>query len=122
MHYAWRVAREGLAPTAVPVMEGVDIEWAHVDGNGVSNNSAAVQAARDMVAGYRIVHPPSLTSRHTERRAIDMTISGAIGKSIRNASGQESIANPSADLHRIGRGYGVVKLLSDPPHWSDDGH
>lgn len=122
MHYAWRIARERLAPSAVPVMEGVDIDWAHVDANGVSDAAAALQAARDMVAGYNIVYRPSLTSRHTERRAIDMTISGAIGRSIRNASGRESTINSSADLHEIGRSYGVVKLLSDPPHWSDDGH
>jgi len=31
----------------------------------------------------------------------------------RNGSNPELIA--------IGRGYGVIKLPSDPPHWSDDG-
>ncbi len=25
------------------------------------------------------------------------------------------------DLLGIGAGYGVIKLVSDPPHWSDDG-
>jgi hypothetical protein len=25
-------------------------------------------------------------------------------------------------LHKIGASYGVIKLLSDPPHWSSDGH
>jgi hypothetical protein len=26
------------------------------------------------------------------------------------------------DLHRVGRSYGAIKLVSDPPHWSDNGH
>lgn len=25
-------------------------------------------------------------------------------------------------LHGVGAGYGVLKLVADPPHWSDDGH
>jgi len=25
-------------------------------------------------------------------------------------------------LHKVGRSHGVVKLPSDPPHWSSDGH
>ncbi|MDB5964086.1 MAG: hypothetical protein JWQ72_586 [Polaromonas sp.] len=25
-------------------------------------------------------------------------------------------------LHGVGASYGVFKLVSDPPHWSDNGH
>jgi len=25
-------------------------------------------------------------------------------------------------LQEVGAGYGVIKLKSDPPHWSSDGH
>jgi hypothetical protein len=28
----------------------------------------------------------------------------------------------NSDLHGIGATYGVNKLATDPPHWSDDGH
>ncbi|MFE0500324.1 hypothetical protein ACFW0P_06010 [Lysobacter soli] len=122
MHYAWRIAREGLDPASVPSMEGVDIDWAHANSRGVTDVTAARQAARDMVDGYRIVFRPSLTSRHTEGRAIDMNIAGAIGRTIVDATGRERTVGSSADLHEIGRSYGVIKLATDPPHWSDDGH
>ena len=26
------------------------------------------------------------------------------------------------DLAAVGKTFGVIKLVSDPPHWSDDGH
>jgi hypothetical protein len=28
----------------------------------------------------------------------------------------------NADLHAVGKTYGVIKLLADHPHWSDNGH
>ena len=30
--------------------------------------------------------------------------------------------NTNTALHKVGASYKVVKLLSDPPHWSDNGH
>ena len=44
--------REGLAPTPVPAMAGVDIDWAHLDSEGKSHDQAAVVCARAMVARY----------------------------------------------------------------------
>jgi len=122
MHYSWCIAREGLAPTSVPAMAGVDIDWAHLDSEGKSNHQAAVSGAHAMVAGYAMAHSAALTSRHTERRAIAMTISGAVGTDVRNANGAACRISSSSDLHAVGQSYGVVKLASDPPHWSDDGH
>jgi hypothetical protein len=122
MHYAWCIAREGLSPTGIPTMAGVDIDWAHLDADGKSDNAAALQGAKDMVAGYAIAYEPSLTSRHTERRAIDMNISGVTGTSINDASGTAVDIGSTSALHTVGASYGVHKLISDPPHWSDDGH
>ena len=65
MHYAWRIANEGLDPADVPAKDGVNIDWTHQ-----GDNSAAVSAASNMVMQYRLVYRPSLTSRHIERRAI----------------------------------------------------
>ena len=31
-----------------------------------------------------------------------------------------ALANPA--LIEAGKSFGVIKLVSDPPHWSDDGH
>jgi hypothetical protein len=28
----------------------------------------------------------------------------------------------NASLQQVGQSYGVIKLVSDPPHWSTDGH
>jgi hypothetical protein len=84
---------------------------------------AAIRAAaRKMASGYDIVYPPELTTRHTERSAIDMTISGVKNKKIKNASDIDVLIKKDSDLHAVGATYGVNKLVSDPPHWSDNGH
>jgi hypothetical protein len=36
------------------------------------------------------------------------------------ASGPRNGSNP--DLIAVGATFGVIKLVTDPPHWSDDGH
>lgn len=117
MHYSWRIAREGLNPSEVPDKEGVNIDWTHK-----GNHTAAVTAARDMVSGYHTVYKPVLTSRHTQKRAIDMTITDIMGKVLKNADGTEVLVRSQSQLHSVGATYGVYKLASDPPHWSDDGH
>lgn len=111
MHYSWEIAREGMNPSTVPAKEGVNIDWTHK-----GNHTAAVSAAQDMVNGYHIVYGPVLASRHTQRRAIDMTITGIINKSLRNASGVAVLVQSQSVLHDIGASFGVHKLLSDPPH------
>ena len=116
MHYAWKIAREGMSPSVVPEKTGVNIDWTH---NG--NNNAAIAAARNMVAAYSIVYSPALTSRHTQRRAIDMNITNIISKTVRSADGVNVLISSMSSLHRVGLTYGVHKLISDPPHWSDDG-
>ena len=81
-----------------------------------------------MVAGYGIVFRPALNSRHTEGRAIDMSIAWlgdlvidrADGESITVTSAPRTGANSS--LQMVAASYGVIKLVSDPPHWSVDGH
>ena len=50
-----------------------------------------------------------------------MTISNVKNKKIKNASGTEVLIQRDSDLHAVGASYGVKKLLSDLPHWSDDG-
>ena len=115
MHYTVAIANGSIAAERVPAMAGVDIEWDH----GSTEKSRA--AAREMASAYEIVYPPALLSRHAERSAIDMTISGVRNKKIKNASGMEVLIKKDSDLHAAGATYGVNKLLSDPPHWSDNG-
>lgn len=122
MHYAWAIAKNGTSPIGIEKKAGVNIDWAHLDANGKSDKKAAVAAADAMVRGYGMAHIAVLVSRHTQKRAIDMTISGIIGKSVNDASGKAFTIHSLKDLNPVGKTYGVIKLVSDAPHWSDDGH
>jgi peptidoglycan hydrolase-like protein with peptidoglycan-binding domain len=124
MHYAFRIisSRNNINPTDVPPMPGVDINWVHY------THAASVQAAREMVSTYNIAFRPALTSRHTQGLAIDWKITWSETLNIKNASGTTvSIGAPrtsyeNSTLWQVGRSYGVIKLSSDKPHWSSDGH
>jgi type VI secretion system secreted protein VgrG len=56
------------------------------------------------------------------QRAIDMTISGFKGKTVLDANGKSVEIDGKNALHALGRTFGVIKLITDAPHWSDDGH
>lgn len=122
MRYAWEIAAGTIAPSAVPPMGGVAISWVH------PSAAASLSAAKQMVNAYGLAFRPSLKSRHMEGRAIDMTISWTGRVQVIDGTGSEvtldaargQSSNPT--LHALGRSFGVIKLLSDPPHWSDDGH
>ncbi|MBS0198027.1 MAG: Ig-like domain-containing protein [Planctomycetes bacterium] len=129
MHYSYRVARDGLNPASVPRRNGVNICWLHTTANGGADLATSVQAAEAMVVGYNIAFAPALESRHTEGRAIDMTISWSGNLQIVDGNGTlvniTSVprnGSGNTDLHAVGATFGVIKLASDPPHWSDDGH
>lgn len=129
MHYCFGIARKNFDPRAVPPRAGVDIEWVHRDGEGNPDLAASKAAAEEMTKGYGIVYEPVLKSRHTSGLAVDMTIRWEGALTIASAGGgvctivsgpRTGAGNP--ELHKIGASYGVFKLLSDPPHWSSDGH
>lgn len=127
MHWSWRIADALVAPEAVPAKAGVSIDWVHRDGAGNVDIVASRQAARAMVNGYALRKQPSLTSRHEEGRAIDMTISwnGTLNIQRPDQTVASITSTPrsglNAELQRVGALYGVRKLQNDPPHWSDDG-
>ncbi len=116
MHYSSKISRGEITADKVPAMDGVNIDWVH------ATDEESKKAASNMTKGYGIVYPPALISRHTERAAIDMTITGVVDKKIKNASGADVEIKKLSDLNAVGATYGVNKLVSDPPHWSDDGH
>lgn len=128
MHWSFEISR-GFDPETVPEMAGVDIEWVHRDSSGRADLAASKTAADKMVSGYDIAFEPALVSHHSEGTAIDMDIAWSTGTlKITDGTGSDvTIAsNPKSggntDLHKVGRSYGVIKLVSDPPHWSNDGH
>jgi hypothetical protein len=123
MHWCCMVGGSGQDPSAVPHMAGVAIDWAH----GGSTPSARA-AARQMMARYQIKFPAALISRHTQRRAIDMTIGWKGSLRITDFNGQAHVidggphSGSNPQLIHVGATFGVIKLVNDPPHWSDDGH
>lgn len=127
MHYAYRIARENLDPASVPTIEGVNICWVHRNAKDNVDLVTSKQAAEQMVIAYNIAYKPALNSRHIERRAIDMTITWQGDLKIVDGIGKQVIIKSeprtgnNAELHKVGATYDVIKLVSDPPHWSDDG-
>jgi len=130
MHFCCQIAgyrdRDGafhqIAPDEAPAMAGVDIDWTH--GGDIGAARAAAVAMRE---AYDIAFPAALISRHTQRRAVDMTIKVLSGAIIKDAQGVPYAFHGSADgmdarVIAIGKTFGCLKLFSDPPHWSDDGH
>jgi len=128
MYWSFAISNEKQNPAKVPLMDGVDIQWVHIDSDGNPDPTTSVLAAAQMVAGYGIVFKPALTSRHTQGLAIDMSITWQGNLSIRNAVGDLVVITSSprngsnSDLWSAGVTYGVIKLATDPPHWSSDGH
>lgn len=121
MHHCFKIANGSAHPAHVPPEPGVNIVWDH------SDLAKSRRAAREMVQLFGIVFQPSLTSLHISGLAVDMDIAWSGVLSIRAKGGQtfriDAPSNGSnAVLHTVGASYGVFKLLSDPPHWSVDGH
>ena len=128
MAYAWSIARENLSPAQVPKNPAIDIDWVHRYSSGRINYNASRKAAQDMVQAYDIVFKPALTSQHTARLAIDITISWLADLKIIDGQGKTIVISSdprtgsNSHLIKVGASYQVIKLVSDPPHWSVDGH
>lgn len=134
MHWAYMIVNEDQDPRTVPAMAGVNIKWDHAAADGTYSSSASVNAAQAMVNGYGMQNlntPPALSSRHTMRFAVDMSISWAGDLTINKADGTATTITTSpktgmnADLKTVGATYSVIKYVggsADKPHWSDTGH
>jgi len=127
MHWCWLIASDKVDPAKVPALNGVDIDWQHLAGKA-PDAAAAHKAASQMATAYGIRYAPALVSRHTQRRAIDMSIGWEGALAIRGANGaaHQIATGPrtgqNGNLIAVAQSFGVRKLLNDPPHWSDDGH
>ena len=121
MHFSFRLGRGDLSARDIPAEPGCAIRWVH------DSDAKSRAAAEQMSDLFDIAFKPSLTSLHISGRAVDMTISWSGTLAIKDAAGAtHSIAGPrnggNLQLHAVGRSYKVHKLISDPPHWSDNGH
>jgi D-alanyl-D-alanine dipeptidase len=130
MHWSWKIARNIVDARNVPAMAGVDIAWVHTNNGGQPDLVKSRSAASQMVTAFGIVAAPALQSRHTEGRAVDMTIgwSGALAIADQGGGLRNITSTPrdgmNTELALCGRSYGVIKAVfaGDPPHWSEDGH
>jgi hypothetical protein len=128
MHYSFLISSSAVDPSVVPAYAGVDIQWVHLDTQGKPDSAASRNAAREMVVGYEIVYAPALKSKHTLGQAIDMDIEWKNNLQIADAHGKSVVISTlprtggNLQLQSVGASYGVIKLASDPPHWSIDGH
>jgi hypothetical protein len=120
MHWAWEIVHGNVQPSAVPAKAGVDIEWDHGD------DQASIKAAQEMVTAFQLdtksKYVPALESNHTKGKAIDMHINISKIKTIKDNKGNDINITKKSDLYPVRKTYGVIKLLNDPPHWSEDGH
>lgn len=121
MHFSFRLGKGQVTAKSIPPEPGCPIIWDH--GNEAKSRAAA-KAMSDL---FGIAFQPSLTSNHITGRAMDITISWlGVLKVADAAGGVHNIGAPrgggNADLQKVGKSYKVLKLASDPPHWSDNGH
>jgi hypothetical protein len=128
MHWSFFINTGAVDPEDVPPHAGVDIEWVHRKSNNSPDLAASRAAAAEMVHGYDIVHAPALTSLHIFGKAIDMSIGWDGALKIKQKSGTTRAVGSlprsglNHELWAVGATYGVLKLPSDPPHWSSTGH
>ena len=128
MHWSFVINTGEVDPDDVPKHAGVDIEWVHRKANGSPDLAASRAAAAAMVHGYGIAHRPALTSMHIFGKAIDMSVGWNGTLKIKQKNGTKKTIGSlprtglNHDLWAVGATYGVLKLPSDPPHWSSTGH
>jgi hypothetical protein len=126
MFFAFKIAN-GFNPANAEVHQKVDIEWVHRKANGSVDLAASRAAANEMVVAYDIAFAPARHSRHTQGKAIDMTIEWTEKLEIANKDKSKTVivSTPrngfNLALRKVGRTYDVTKHPSDPPHWSTDG-
>lgn len=128
MYWSYQIARNAADPETVESHPSVAIDWVHRKADGSVDMEKSKQAAEEMVTAYKIKYEPGKTSRHVQCLAVDMNITWTGDLTIKNADGTivTITSTPktadNTELHAVGKTYGVIKLVKDPPHWSSDGH
>ena len=127
-HWCWLIGLGKAKAATADTMAGVDIEWNHGD------DQKSQAGAKEMIVGFNLAVPPSSTNppalhtNHSFGKAIDMEITwkGTINVKQHDGTLQPvtflADVNQNLKLHAIGATYGVMKLTTDAPHWSIDGH
>lgn len=132
-HWCWKISLGKLSTTKIsniPKQTGVNIEWDHGD------DKKSKAAAKEMRVKFGLATPtspkpskvaPSLSSNHIAGKAIDIEITWTGKIKVQNKSGKKveitymTNVKKNKKLHAIGKSYGVIKHLTDTPHWSHTG-
>ena len=90
---------------------------------------ASKQAAWAMCAtfGISVTSPKQqvalpTTSRHNSGNAVDLKLTHYVGKTMKNADGEDVVINSFQKMVLVGRTYGVKYYTGENMHWSDTGH
>ena len=151
MHYCAMVASGQIKPWEVPDgirslgqdTGPVGIEWSLTQADGRVDLAKSKQAANAMKMYFQIAYPASLTSNHVQGKAIDVFITwpGTLkikekgtmkaGKEVAGKEheikttpkhgGKQGEPAGNKELREVAATYGVLKMLTDAPHWSVDG-
>ena len=127
LHYAAEIALAGTDPRTVPILPHFNGKWTKTDANGIYDEAKSRAFAASIVKDYGIVVAPSLVSNHTYGQAIDMTISWSGSLEIKRSNGTMAKIDTlphtglNQELWKVAETYQIIKLPSDPSHWSTDG-
>ena len=110
MHFAFAIAKGRIKVEQVPRFDPsvvpaaaykgpLDISWMHTNAEGTPDFAASRKVAAQMVAAYRIVFGPAFPTRHSARRAIDMSLTWTGPLKVVDGQGQTVTIN-STPAHR----------------------
>jgi hypothetical protein len=121
-HWAWQVAKGHCLATSVPAMEGVDIDWIHIDEKGNFSDEKSRKGAQEMVDAFLIGSmrsPPPLNDHHIRGLAMEMSPSWNGDLVIKKQDGTDVTIKTepkngnNAELHQVARTYKVYRNMSD---------
>ncbi len=138
MYYAKQIADGKMDADEVQEITptNIDIQWDYGNDNYSVAAAKALLGGQGFGIGTNPVGKPDQGSLHITGDAIDMNITGYKNKLVfvgpdatpwseahGYVEGLSLVKITDANtLYEIGATYGVIKLLSDPPHWSVNGH
>jgi len=127
MYYAFNIAK-GKSPVGIEKWPGVNIDWEHRKADGTPDLVAAKKAAVEMCEKYGLKINSSKqkvakakNSNHNKRQAIDINISGFVGKTVVDNTGAKIKIKNFDTLVDVGATYNVNFYPEEKMHWSISG-
>ncbi|WP_147426718.1 LysM peptidoglycan-binding domain-containing protein [Trinickia fusca] len=124
MYWALMIKQGKAQPDKVPPFAGVPIDWVHRTQSGEVDMEASKRAAVAMCHGYKISQKAAKPgkSQHCQGKAVDLNITGYLGKMIKDPDGNDIHVRTWDELKAFGALYGVKYFDGETMHWSENGH